>query len=559
MEEGANVLLNKQQMKRGKSLAILSLFISDIKNKDYSVLQKMYECAGIQNGDIIPMLYSDRMLSSDFEQQIYIDIAYVVKDRIISSKELNAVFIEYYKKRYPGVFDVYQKITQLYIQNRYSKQKYSKSIEYGISFYKYLIYDSLILEEVDDFIFSIDYLQDDKKYAEYFESSEKEFENRQIHNFTFHDSFEKITSSSLFEKNIKRRRAELAEYLKIPVNDLSTFIFNNISFSSWEKGDDWHIGEAGKIDLITRQLLMNHRCSHSWLRELFAKFKQRDLSNELLNINMIIDDYFTSLFVEKYLECHKNHRPFQKLTLSRECKANTIEEDFRAILFACEMDILVTLQKMVTEEYYLNFSWERLIKNNYVERYEVITNELRKDIYNLRMANSLLLEENSILKTKHSSTNDGEIIAYSKEIERLIKKCNGQLSEIEALKDKLLIYEEFDRFVSVETVCENVEQLELDLLYTKRYLIVGNIKEVLPNLCKKFPNSLFMDTDRFNLSEIKVDAIIMCTERMSHSMYYKVKKSNVYKMVPTIMCNSLNETRILQKTFRVLKEEGIFG
>lgn len=552
------MLLSKEQMIRGKSFAVLSLFISDIKNGDYSILQKMYECAGIQNSDLIPMIYANRMLATSFEQQIYIDIAYIVKDRIISSEELSAVFIEYYKQRFPDVYDVYQKITQLYIQNRYSKQKFSKAIDHGIGFYKYLIYNSTILGEVDDFIFSIDYIQDDKKYAEYFESTEKDFENRQIHDFTFHETTEKITSSGLFKKNIRRRRKELAEYLNVSEDELAKTIFDNISFSSWKDGDDWHVGEAGKIDFITRQLLMNNICSHSWLREIFTNYKRLCKFNEILNIDMIIEDYYTSLFVEKYLECLKSRIPFQKMTLSRECKESRIEDDYRSILFACEMDILIIMQKMIAEEYYLNFSWERLTKNGYIERYEVITNDLKKDIYNLRVANSLLLEENSVLKTKQVTTDDGEIRVYSKEIDRLIKKCNGQLSEIEVLKDKLSIYEEFDRCNAVNTFYEKTTEIvDIDLLYTKRYLFVGNIKEVLPSLYKKFPNSLFMDTDRFSLTDIKVDAIVMCVERMSHSMYYKVKKSSVYKIVPSIMCNSLNETQILQKVFRTLKDEGV--
>ena len=63
------MLLSKEQMIRGKFFAVLSLFVSDIKNGDYSILQKMYECAGIQNSDLIPMIYANRMLATSFEQQ----------------------------------------------------------------------------------------------------------------------------------------------------------------------------------------------------------------------------------------------------------------------------------------------------------------------------------------------------------------------------------------------------------------------------------------------------------------------------------------------------------
>ena len=89
----------------------------------------------------------------------------------------------------------------------------------------------------------------------------------------------------------------------------------------------------------------------------------------------------------------------------------------------------------------------------------------------------------------------------------------------------------------------------LETLQSKRYLFVGRIGDTLPELKHRFPNSLFMETESYNLSQIDVDAIVMLIKWMSHSMFYKLKSSRKLSNTKIIMCNTKNIDTILQKVY----------
>lgn len=96
----------------------------------------------------------------------------------------------------------------------------------------------------------------------------------------------------------------------------------------------------------------------------------------------------------------------------------------------------------------------------------------------------------------------------------------------------------------------NEEEFDISKLQEKKFLFVGRIDEAIPELKHAFPNSIFMNSETTDISNVKVDAIVMLIKWMSHSMFYKVKSANIIKEVPCILCNSKNTKLIYAKMYR---------
>ena len=115
---------------------------------------------------------------------------------------------------------------------------------------------------------------------------------------------------------------------------------------------------------------------------------------------------------------------------------------------------------------------------------------------------------------------------------------------------KQLAYQE--QFISELNKTDNEDvnsTYDLELLQSKRFLFVGHISDVLPEIKHKFPNSIFMESETSHLSGIEVDAVVMLIKWMSHSMFYKVKATSALSQKMIVMCNTKNIDTILQKVY----------
>ncbi len=68
----------------------------------------------------------------------------------------------------------------------------------------------------------------------------------------------------------------------------------------------------------------------------------------------------------------------------------------------------------------------------------------------------------------------------------------------------------------------------------------------MPDIKKIFPNSIFMSEATKDLTNIQVDAVVFLISFISHSMYYKVKKSSLFEKSIVINFNGRSFNKLLE-------------
>ena len=104
------------------------------------------------------------------------------------------------------------------------------------------------------------------------------------------------------------------------------------------------------------------------------------------------------------------------------------------------------------------------------------------------------------------------------EIERLkavIASQNQLIEQLQAAPEENVPEEDASGFDDTENI-----------VYRYKYLFVGDITNLgFEELRRKFPSSVFMESNTANISQIQVDAIVYLIQAMGHSMYYKCKSA----------------------------------
>ena len=201
------------------------------------------------------------------------------------------------------------------------------------------------------------------------------------------------------------------------------------------------------------------------------------------------------------------------------------------------------------KQYYMDFSWEKITNQSLSVRYESLISNQEQTIADKKSKIESLDRKNKVLSLQLESDKSKELTPIIAENNKLLKIIDSKDFEIEELKKKLQIQEEFTAELNHIDVDKENNNYNIDILKTKRYLFVGRFEEALPELKHDFPNSLFMEGETYNLLNVKVDAIVMLVRWMSHSMFYKIKATGSLTDTKIIMCNTKNKDTIYQKMF----------
>ena len=212
-----------------------------------------------------------------------------------------------------------------------------------------------------------------------------------------------------------------------------------------------------------------------------------------------------------------------------------------------EMDVLYKMFSIMQQQYYHDFSWEKITNQSITKRFEIIISYLEQTIREKERNITELSDKNNRLSLQLSCDNSKQMAPLIADNNKLLKQIEEKDNIINDLRKQIKYQEEFIFELNRTDIIESNKKFELSELQSKRYLFVGHISDVLPELKHKFPNSLFMESETYNTSGISVDAVIMLIKWMSHSMFYKIKSS--LPNVRTIMCNTKNIDTILQKMY----------
>lgn len=542
--------LTEKERSTGRINKIISIISYDIQNHRFDEMQQLCETVGLNNRDLAARLKEERTVGYSFLDMIYYDILLVLADKIGGNQEHEDIFLELYKKRYSNAYKVFE-------QYAYQYEKYGYSLPE-------LVKDIKKLSQIELEFFAYNSLRYDYKWFDRdVYSNEIAMENYRFHKndsfnnlesvFVFENTDDEILKSKNFERYIIKRRQELAEYLNVSIDKLDETIHESLKTKTEEGMSSFGTGISGKIGTSTKQIIIGNNGGWIWHDQI-----TRERGNLAINytpdVNRIIKDYYTSLIISKFIECKNNKEPFTKIVLSRECKSTTIEEDYACILCMYEIDVVYKMFSLMMEKYYQDFSWEKITQNDLLSRYDAIVSNLKSMIRKKDIDIESLTRKVESLRLQNITEEDGVVKPFVAENNKLNKIIDEKDEEIIDLKRKIEIQNEFIEELLKPEEPETTEAADIEILKSKRYLFVGAIDEALPELKKVFSDSVFMTSETTNITQIEVDAVVMLTRWMSHSMFYKIKAAKKLDDVPTIMCNTKNFDRILWDMYKGINE-----
>ena len=539
-------MLTKEQKNLGMRYAMLCVLNTDIARQDYSCLQQLYEFDHIDNKRLVKRLHEHRFIAYSPKDTIFTDMAHIIFEDSKDNPAIIETFSGIYSKKYP---DITQKIA--FIEKQYERNiqeiknplqsKYPSYYYFGL----FLIFRSDILPDCEMFGFDFNEFCSMVTFAllttDY---------NLNDENYIF-NSGEEIFTSPQYTRFLKKRKEELVEVANKYYKD-KEITTDNLAKSLEDvlilKSDSMHTRLNATIDDIVtnsaRDLLIENYCGAVWYRQVTSmpdKTKEYALGYRP-DIDELIDLYYKNVVkntCRRYMTESKGES-ISKIYLARECTTGSPLTDLISIMYMYNLSIYCKLFTTLLEDYYTNFSWEKLTRKSLSIRYENIISSLQGQINVYVDKISLLTEQNSMLRQQISKNTNADMLPYERTITDLNKKIANKDSEIALLKQQLESKERYIELLSSVDDPEIQEEVNLDKLKEKRYLFVGHIKEALPQLYREFPNSLFMENENFSLQNIKVDGIVMLIKYMSHAQFYKINSTASLSDTPIIRCNTKN-------------------
>lgn len=535
--------LTKEQKMYGARLAMSMILLADINEHKYDKLQMLCETFKLSNEKVVKKIKQhNRIILSIPSEQIYYDWLYVIIDESEYNENILNEFSNLSKNIFPQIYDGVKKIEDSFSRNEMSKCKdvINKIDKQRVRIYYlffYLLYSDIV---TDIELIGLDYKKFIYSGRDILFASEK----HQDEYFINFNTGEQVITSSQFKKYIKARRTELVEYMSEIFDDdisecnLGEYLDEMLSSKISENGVQVEFSLEGIIKTACRNILIEHGGGLDWYESITCRNKVSYVNNlgYKPNVDDIIEKYYIQLLRYNYYQKGE----LSKVYLIRECKSESPLIDLISIMFMYNIDVFTQMFMNLLDDYYKNFSWEKIVNQEISARYGNIITTLENNIQSMKNSLERANAKIQIFSDQLRKEKDSEIIPLERAAAEFEKKIEEKDKEIEKLKQQLRSRDEFIELLENADDREVSGAIDVQKLQTKRYLFVGNIKEAMPELHRKFSNSLFMENESFSLTSIKVDMIVMLVKYMSHGMYYKIKATNTLSSIPVVMCNTKN-------------------
>lgn len=554
-----------EELKLIRRKFMYAALIEQIKKNDFSTLSKMWEMLKIDNSELVRIAHTLRNIPPVLpHNMIFWDMAWLIYEKSEEKEDILRYFYERVKFLKPQkVREAEEFVKILNKKGKVDAVKYLNQTHWGgadyLYEYEYFVYayvaDTNLHERMkkilDEFLEDVDfaYFGNDTMY------SKDEY-------YTFNND-EKIFDSELYAKYLRKRKEELIEFLCIEYQEEVTKD-NLYDFIAAKQKSQANVKEMLTYEPYiessatwgTAKTILEQNGGLNWYSQI-TNDGSTGFINALAyrpNIERIVENYYKYYLQQKCRKYEKDNKErIYKIYLSRECVPSP-REAYIGISYLYNIDVVCKLFNNIKDEYYYNFSWEKITQNSMVERYNSIIADLEvkmAQLQNQLETEKIKYEARTEILRKEISNKDNAL-EYERTLDKMAKTIDLQKDEILALKKQMESKEEYIRLLQNKEEDEVKDAVDVTVLQAKRFLFVGYINEVLPELRRRFPNSIFMDNESVSISNIKVDAVVMMIKYMSHGMYYKVCSSKVSKEVPIIHCNTKNINTVYSKMLEIL-------
>lgn len=295
--------------------------------------------------------------------------------------------------------------------------------------------------------------------------------------------------------------------------------------------------------------VVGHRIRPQWLSETEHYDKGEVFSLVKGYIRQTFSDYWFGVLIRYRMLNDGEETVIERRDVMEETP-QVKPEYLTAYLYAMtEVDLISSSYADFLSFYYENFSLEQVLGKSDRNHYEHIIRRLNQDLTNQREKIVRLENENRNLRMTESDADRDESDRLAGKLSReaeLLRKEN------EDLRAALRNYDMFERYRDEEEI-EEEEAYSLPKLQEKRYLFVCYDSPILEAIKRRFPNSVFMTGESFNLNSVKVDAIVFVIRSMSHSMFNKVRSRFGNENIPTVSYNGRNAERLYACMYKELE------
>ena len=542
--------------KNSRKYYILTILYGELREHRYGEFYQLCEAANITNDELVRKLHTRRNLGLPFREMIYYDMMMVLIDRVMEDSALEELFSQLFKPRFPKATELYSDVCAYYV--KYKKTTLPDAIcdrkdalnKNEDNFFQYLL-------GRDDTPFTIERSASDynnqMKYMDFlFYMTEDEALDKVLNVIKFKNSDESVYPSRQYDRLIKLRKEKLAEYLQVDENQLASTIHAIMDIDKTETGAALRRGIGGLIEQVGKRTITSQNGSWGWHDELIAPTSIIKSSPEYKpDVEKIIDNYYKSVMISDILpEVDKNNiekvyeSKYTKIEIARGSFCGSIENDYQAILYMYEMSRIYKMFAVMMEQYYRDFSWEKITGKNFEQRYQMIVNDYKNVVSTKDAQIASLARENESLSIKQIGDKDEIAKKYEAQVKKLNKDVEDREHEILRLKGQIAAQNEFIELLNKPEEQEIEFEPDIEALQTKRYLFVGAADEALPELRRKFPNSKFAISETTNISAVEVDAVVFLIRWMSHSMFYKIKSITKLAELPWVYCNTKSFNQI---------------
>ncbi len=547
--------LTKEQKIYGARLGMAMILFGDVDEHKYETLQTLCETFDLSNKRVVNRLKeSNKIVLYIPSEQIYYDWMYVIFDESEHNENVLTEFYNLSKKRFSYIIEYVEKL-----EKHFSKNEISQCIDLVSSMQKkkirqdallfYLCYSNII---TDIEAIGIDYQHFIYTGKNILFASEKN-QDEYLINF---NTGEQVITSPQFKKYLKARRTELVEYMsdmldeEVAEPDLAAYLDEMLSSKASDHGVLVEDSLGGAVKAACRNILIEHGGGLDWYEAITSRIG----SSFACNLNYIpdVDDIIEKYYIQLMRYNYYHEEEFSKRYLIRECKSESPLIDLISIMFMYNIDVFTKMFMNLLEDYYTNFSWEKIVNQKDSARYKSIIATLETEIQFMSSKLERANDKIQIVNEQLRQEKNAELIPLEKITNELEKRMEEKDAEIENLKQQIRSRDEFIELLENADDEKKLNAIDLSTLQTKKYLFVGYAKEALPELHRKFANSLFMESENFSLINIKVDAIVLLIKYMSHSMYYKIKSASTLKDIPIIKCNTKNVDTIYNAMSEVM-------
>ena len=539
--------MDKEYIIKRQSGAAEHILEYDVIHEKYANVQILHEMVDPDYSRLLKQRSKNKnrfvhMNITSIESIIFFDIIKVIIDEFARNDVIRKKFIEIYAHKFPRTKEIIKRVrkTDAVFLNENIPDDVETAIEY--------LFVIVVLGEDDEF----NNLAIWRTKKPVFESSVDFREDllKGLYRLNFPKEDESVLRSAAFKNYIRKNRDKLCEYCGCRDDRLALHIIMSVSDEVLAKDIEKSDYSIFIPPNISKQLILS--------TNQISNFAHSDMmynsgfDDEIDDIDRIINDYYVTRAVREMLLEKSN---FTKLYLSRECVTDDPGNDLEEIISLYNMDVLCKMYNTLMDLYYQSFSWERITG---VDKNTIYRNNLKKlenEIGKLKSKIDSLSKENDSLKISNMKDKNDAIYEYEaenkrlrKQIAELTEKIGHQAFEIDSQNE--LIDELQNKLPDIV-----YDVVDIDYLKQYKYLFVCNRNDKLLSQFERcFPNSIFMNTPTKDIDLVKCDYIIFITKYISHSIYYKVKQSNVYRDVPNIMCNSTSVKSIMSEMYHCIKK-----